>query len=213
VDRAVAVDGIVISFWEYEEKITADRSLTALARLLRTLHAYREIGIDLPRTGNPLSGIAQATDDFPEAFDGDDWEWLSDEIRACAQRWAAMRFVLPAALVNGDAHPNNMLYTRRGVLLGDHVGFGPPEWDLVQAVYFHRRFLAPSDDLDSAARIYGWDLRAWPEIDTLVGIREISGPALVRPRAATPAHSRCSTSLTCPKSASPTLPARPAAST
>lgn len=189
VNRAVTVDGIVISFWEYEETVIADRSLAALARLLKTLHAYREIDIDLPPIGNPVTGTAQAVSESPDAFDGDDRDWLSNEIRACGQHWAAMRFILPTGLVHGDAHPNNMLYTRRGVLLGDwdHVGFGPPEWDLVQAVYFHRRFPVPSDDLDDAARVYGWDLRTWPEIDTLVGIREISGlGSYIRTAAAKP---------------------------
>jgi hypothetical protein len=177
VDRAVVADGIVVSFWEYEETVTADRSLTGLARLLRTLHAYQDVDLDLPSIGNPVRGTAQAVDDFPEVFDGDDRDWLSDEIRACERRWQAMQFVLPTGLVHGDAHPNNLLYTRRGILLGDwdHVGYGPPEWDLVQAIYFHRRFPVPGDDLDAAASCYGWDLRTWPAVDDLVGIREISG--------------------------------------
>jgi hypothetical protein len=189
VDQAVVVDGIVVSFWDYEETITADRSLAALARLLKTLHAYRDAGLALPSMGNPVCSTAQAIDDWPEAFDGDDRDWLTDEIRACGQRWESMRFVLPSGLVHGDAHPNNLLYTPRGVLLGDwdHVGYGPREWDLVQAFYFHRRFPVPSDDLDAAVHAYGWDLRTWPEIDALVSIREISGlGSYIRTAAAKP---------------------------
>jgi len=189
VNRVVTLDGIVVSFWEYEETVPADRSMPALARLLRTLHTYGEVGVDLPQIGNPVYGTAQAVRDFPEAFDGDDRNWLSDELRVCERRWEAMRFVLPTGLVHGDAHPNNVLYTRRGALLGDwdHVGYGPPEWDLVQAIYFHRRFPTPSDDLDAAARIYGWDLREWSEVDTLVGIGEISGlGSYIRTAAANP---------------------------
>ncbi len=100
-----------------------------------------------------------------------------------------MRFDLPAGLIHGDAHPNNLLYARRGVLLGDwdHVGHGPREWDLVQAVYFHRRFPVPGDDLGAAASVYGWDLREWHEVDALVGIREVSGlGSYIRTAAAKP---------------------------
>jgi hypothetical protein len=191
VDRPVVVGGIAVSFWHYEETVTADRSLAALARLLRTLHACRDADMDLPLMGSPVHGTAQAAEDFPGAFDGDDRDWLSHEVQACARSWAAMQFVLPAGLIHGDAHPNNLLYTRGGVLLGDwdHVGYGPPEWDLVQSVYFHRRFPVPADDLDAAALAYGWDIRTWPQADALVGIREISGlgsyvrTAAVKPQA------------------------------
>ena len=100
-----------------------------------------------------------------------------------------MRFDLSAGLIHGDAYPNNLLYARRGVLLGDwdHVGHGPREWDLVQAVYFHRRFPVPGDDLGAAASVYGWDLREWHEVDALVGIREVSGlGSYIRTAAAKP---------------------------
>jgi hypothetical protein len=153
VSRPVVRDGIVVSFWEYEETVKADRSLPALAGLLRDLHANQDAPHGLPAMPSPLLGTAGAVRDHPGAFDGDDRDWLAAEVSACAQRWEAMRFVRPPGLIHGDAHPNNMLYTRRGVLLGewDHVGCGPREWDLVQAVYFHRRFPAPGDDLDAAA--------------------------------------------------------------
>jgi aminoglycoside phosphotransferase (APT) family kinase protein len=166
--------------------------LTALARLLRDLHSNKDIALDLPFLASPLRGLGRALGDHPDAFDRDDRDWLSSEIGACELRWAGMKFVLPVGLVHGDAHPNNLLYTRRGVLLGDwdHVSYGPREWDLVQALYFHRRFPAPVDDPDAAARVYGWDLRTWPWIDDLIGIREVSGlGSYIRTAAAKP-HAR-----------------------
>jgi hypothetical protein len=67
------------------------------------------------------------------------------------------------------------------------VGYGPREWDLVQSLYFHRRFPSPDDNLDMAARGYGWDLRTWPGADDLVSIREISGlGSYIRTAAAKP---------------------------
>lgn len=177
VNRAFVHDRLVISFWEYEETVEASRSLVALALLLRELHSFRDVAFDLPSMPSPLHSVTRAVDAYPGAFDGDDRAWLADEIDACKQRWATMRFVLPFGLVHGDAHPNNVLYTRRGPLLGDwdHVGYGPREWDLVQALYFHRRFPAPEDNLDEAADAYGWDLRTWPSTDDLISVREVSG--------------------------------------
>jgi hypothetical protein len=189
VNRPVVHDGVVVSFWEYEETVESGRSLTALAELLRELHSYGDVSLDLSSMPNPVLGTAQALQEHPGAFDRDDRDWLANEISACGQRWDAMRFPRPAGLIHGDAHPNNLLYTRRGVLLGDwdHVGYGPREWDLVQAVYFHSRFPAPGDDLDAAARVYGWDLRTWPGVNDLVGIREVSGlGAYIRTAAAKP---------------------------
>lgn len=187
--RPVVHGELVVSFWEYEQTVPSGRSLPALAELLRTLHSFRDVPLDLPSMPSPLHGVAQALHDHPEAFDGSDRAWLSDEISDCQRRWAEMRFVLAAGLIHGDAHPNNMLYTQHGVLLGDwdHVGYGPREWDLVQAVYFHRRFPSPDDDLDTAARVYGWDLRTWPGADDLVSIREVSGlGSYIRTAAAKP---------------------------
>ena len=42
-------------------------------------------------------------------------------------------------------------------------------------MYFVYRFPAPGDALDAAARVQGWNLRTWPGVNDLVGIREVSG--------------------------------------
>ncbi len=192
VRRAVVRAGLVVSFWEYEETVKASRSLAGLAGLLRELHSFTDAPQGLPSMPSPLDGVARALDDHPGAFDGDDSSWLSDRIAESQRRWGRMRFVLPAGLVHGDAHPNNLLYARRGVLLADwdHVGYGPREWDLVQAAYFCRRFPTAGDDLDASARAYGWDLRAWPGAADLIGIREVSGlGSYIRTAAAKP-HAR-----------------------
>ena len=190
VGRAVVHDSIVVSFWEFERTIHAERSLSTLARLQRELHDITAASLALPAMPAPLHSVTRALDDYPDALEDSDRIWLAREISECGQRWASIRFELPAGLVHGDAHPNNLLHTPRGPLLGDwdHVGHGPREWDLVQAFYFHRRFPAQGDDLDAAARTYGWDLRAWPRLDDLIGIREISGlGSYIRTAAAKPA--------------------------
>jgi aminoglycoside phosphotransferase (APT) family kinase protein len=190
VGRVVVHGGIVVSFWVFEETIPAARSLTALARLLRELHHITDPGLDLPAMPAPLCSVSSALASHPDVLDASDRTWLSGQIGECERRWEGMRFALPAGLVHGDAHPNNLLYTVRGPLLGDwdHVGHGPLEWDLVQAHYFHRRFPEASDDLDAAALAYGRDLREWQGIDDLIAIREISGlGSYIRTAAAKPA--------------------------
>ena len=58
----------------------------------------------------------------------------------------------------------------------DHVATGPREWDLIQIHYMHRRFgRADEDDIEAFTAAYGWDIRGWPGLDTLVAIREITG--------------------------------------
>jgi aminoglycoside phosphotransferase (APT) family kinase protein len=57
-----------------------------------------------------------------------------------------LRFPNSLALVQGDAHPGNLIRAPYGrVVLGDwdHVATGPPEWDLVQIHYTSRRLGYP----------------------------------------------------------------------
>ena len=90
-----------------------------------------------------------------------------------------MDFPLPAGLIHGDAHIGNLMRAASGeVILGDwdHVATGPREWDLIQIHYMHRRFGRAGDDgIDAFIAAYGWDIRSWPGLDTLVAIREITG--------------------------------------
>jgi aminoglycoside phosphotransferase (APT) family kinase protein len=68
--------------------------------------------------------------------------------------------------------------SRSGISLGDwdHVAIGPREWDLGQIHYTHRRFGRPAaDDLTEFADAYGWDIRSWDGLNTIIALREISG--------------------------------------
>ena len=115
--EAVEHSGLIVSFWEYEETIPTERSLPALAGLLRELHSITDVGLNLRVMPSPLGG--QAVDSHPDAFDGGDQAWLASEIGECERRWSQMKPDLPHGLIHGDAHPNNMLYTATGALLCD----------------------------------------------------------------------------------------------
>lgn len=177
VPQHVSAGGFVVSFWDYEENLPAARSPRELALLLKRLHSLGGIDLELPTMQSPLHGVKRALAAHPEAFDGRDRSWLAAEIERCDEHWRSMSFTLPRGLIHGDAHPHNLLHTPRGVILGDwdHVACGPREWDLVQALYFARRFPTDGDDLEASASCYGWDLRDSPTADDLVMIREVSG--------------------------------------
>ena len=50
--------------------------------------------------------------------------------------------------------------------------------DLAQPHYTCRRLGHPDPaDLDTLAGAYGWDIRGWPGLDTLIAVREITGLA------------------------------------
>lgn len=177
VDRVVRAEGLVISFWVYVETFPTAGKPGELAGLLKTLH--RVDGADLPLTTmkSPLRGVSRALNEHPNALDDPDRAWLTREVARCEGLWDEMTFALPPGLIHGDAHPNNLLHTIGGAVIGDwdHVAHGPREWDLVQELYFARRFPTDNDNLDAAARTYGWDLRDWPRHEDLIAVREISG--------------------------------------
>jgi hypothetical protein len=175
--EVVEHEGLVVSFWVYVKTLPGVRSSTALPMMLHRLHSLASPPFSLPAMADPLTGVKCAITDHPEAFDEDDQEWLADAVSASQRRWREFDFHLPMGLIHGDAHPHNVLYTPHGALLGDwdHVSNGPREWDLVQSLYFDRRFPAVGTDPQMLAQAYGWDLRNWPEADELIAVREISG--------------------------------------
>jgi hypothetical protein len=47
---------------------------------------------------------------------------------------------------------------------------------VVQVHYMQRRFGRVGDDgIEAFTAAYGWDIRGWPALDTLIAIREITG--------------------------------------
>jgi hypothetical protein len=107
--------------------------------------------------------------------------WLENRITALRRQWSTLDFPRPAGLIHGDAHIGNLMRTASGqAVLGDwdHVATGPREWDLAQIHYMDRRFgRAGRDGINAFATAYGWDIRTWPGLDTLIAIREITGLA------------------------------------
>lgn len=183
----------LVSLWHFVHTTDAPRTAADLARILRRLHALPPPPFELPAMPNALAGTLESARAHPAAFADGDQKWLLDQIAELEAAWTHLEFALPRGLVHGDAHPNNLLTCTGGALLGDwdHTGYGPREWDLVQPHYFHRRFTTTRADVDRAACDYGWDIRTWPGLDTLIAVREISGlGSYVRTAAAKPGSKR-----------------------
>lgn len=175
------IDGKVASVWRYvPETAGSPASASDLARLLRDLHS-RPLPPSPPGTlTDPLANVATALKSAPPgAMPSQDRDWLAGQIAELRGKWAQLRFPHSPALIHGDAHPGNLIRAPRGaVVLGDwdHVAIGPPEWDLAQVHYTSRRLGYPArEDVEGFGAAYGWDIRDWPGIETLVAIREVSG--------------------------------------
>lgn len=175
------INGKVASVWQYvPETAGPPASAVDLARLLRDLHSRPLPPSPRQTLTDPLANVATALKAAPPgAMPSRDRDWLVDQIGELRGKWAELRFPHSPALIHGDAHPGNPIRAPGGtVVLGDwdHVAIGPPELDLAQVHYTSRRLGYPErDDVEGFGTAYGWDIRDWPGLATLVAIREVSG--------------------------------------
>lgn len=178
--QPLVIDARVVSLWRYLP-ITAQPPPRGaeLGELLRALHTQPDPPYPLRRFSDPFGSVASAIDEAPDAMPEANRSWLSDRISLLRDRWSALDFPRPSGLIHGDAHISNLMRTASGeIILGDwdHVAVGPREWDVMQIHFMHRRFgRATKEDLDAFAASYGWDIRDWPGLETLIAIREITG--------------------------------------
>lgn len=173
--------GKVASVWKYVPQAAVPPASTSdLARLLRDLHSRPLPPYPPVRFTDPLAGVtATLRSAPPDAMSRQQRGWLAGQIEELRGRWAGLRFPHRSALIHGDAHPGNLIRAQDGtIVLGDwdHVAIGPPEWDIAQIFYTSQRLgYPPEEDVAGFGAAYGWDPRDWPDLPTLVTIREVSG--------------------------------------
>lgn len=173
-------DGRVVSVWQYIPTATAPPpSAAELGSLLRDLHHQPSMPDPPEFFGDPFASVANAISEAPHAMDDASRQWLNNQIASLRDQWSQLEFARPPGLIHGDAHISNLMRTQTGQsVLGDwdHTAIGPREWDLVQVHYTRRRFGRPSDhEIEAFTAAYGWDIRDWPGLVTLIAIREITG--------------------------------------
>jgi len=181
-DQPFVIAGHVVSAWRYVP--TADTpapTSSEMGGILRELHAQGDPPYALANLDDPFASVTAAISQAPDAMSPASRSWLENRITSLRRQWSALDFPQTAGLIHGDAHIGNLMRAASGqAVLGDwdHVAAGPREWDLAQIHYIDRRFgRAGSDGIEAFATAYGWDIRTWPGLDTLIAIREITGLA------------------------------------
>jgi hypothetical protein len=179
-DQPFVIDGHVVSAWRYLP--TADTPAPTSAEMggiLRELHAQGDPAYPLPGLDDPLDSVTATISEAPDAVSPASQSWLQERITQLRRQWSALDFPRAVGLIHGDAHIGNLMRAASGpAVLGDwdHVASGPREWDLAQIHYMDRRFgRAGENGIDAFAAAYGWDIRTWPGLDTLIAVREIWG--------------------------------------
>ena len=106
-----------------------------------------------------------------------DREFLRARLAELSERYAGLKFVLPAGPVHGDANVGNVIRRSDGVaVLIDMDGFaaGPREWDLVlTAMYFERFGWHTAQEYGEFVSGYGFDVMSWPGYRVLRDVREL----------------------------------------
>jgi aminoglycoside phosphotransferase (APT) family kinase protein len=176
------IAGHVVSAWRYILTTGTPAPASAeMGDLLRDLHARSDPPYPLPSLDDPFASVAAAISQAPDAMPPANRSWLENRITSLRRQWSMLDFPRPAGLIHGDAHIGNLMRAASGqAVLGDwdHVAAGPREWDLAQIHYMDRRFgQAGTDGIDAFTAAYGWDIRTWPGLGTLIAIREITGLA------------------------------------
>jgi Ser/Thr protein kinase RdoA (MazF antagonist) len=181
-DQPFVIAGYVVSAWQYVPTVDTPAPTSAeMGDILRELHAQGDPACPLPSLDNPFGSVAAAISEAPDAMPSASRYWLENRITALHRQWSALDFPRPGGLIHGDAHIGNLMRAASGqAVLGDwdHVATGPREWDLAQIHYMDRRFgRAGENGIHTFAAAYGWDIRTWAGLDTLIAIREVTGLA------------------------------------
>lgn len=179
-DQPFVIAGHVVSAWRYVPTAGTPAPTSAeMGTILRELHAQGDPAYPLPTLDDPLASVTAAISEAPDAMALASQSWLKERITSLRRQWSALDFPRAAGLIHGDAHIGNLMRAASGQAVladWDHVATGPREWDLAQIHYMNRRFgRAGENGIDAFAAAYGWDIRTWPGLETLIAIREIWG--------------------------------------
>jgi aminoglycoside phosphotransferase (APT) family kinase protein len=173
VDQPQVVNDRAVTFWRELPEHTAG-TLTALATLLRHLHALPTPDLDLPRL-QPFVRQRERIESGAALGDGDR-AWLLDHLTALEARYADLPRGLPRCAVHGDAWAGNIAATPTGAVLLDLERFavGPPEWDLTStAVRYTTDGTCTAEEWAAYCDAYGHDVTTWAGYPILRDAREL----------------------------------------
>ncbi|MBC3990413.1 phosphotransferase [Streptomyces sp. AC563] len=174
VKQPIVIDGHAVTFWTYLPQPSYPVTAEQLAKPLHTLHNLPEPPVRLPGHDNVRAiqkSLSAATSLTPR-----DREFLSDRSERLADELEQVKFVFPAAVIQGDPQHRNALHHPSGqpVLCDwDTVAHGQPEWDLVTVEVHCRRFGYGRRHYEAFAGTYGFDVTRWSGYQVLRDIREL----------------------------------------
>jgi aminoglycoside phosphotransferase (APT) family kinase protein len=173
VAQPVRVDEHLATVWDLVPEGGARPRGRDLARLLRRVHGLPIPSFPLP-AWEPLDDVRKRVDEA-EGLDDADREFLIQRCAEVAERIEGLDFVLPPALIHGDAHLGNLIPSPAGPVLCDFDSscLGPPEWDLTPLAVGVVRFREPAGRYRELCRTYGFDVTRWAGFPVLREVREL----------------------------------------
>ncbi|WP_328982148.1 aminoglycoside phosphotransferase family protein [Streptomyces mirabilis] len=175
LEQPLVVDGHPVTFWHLIVEEGRPATYGELGAVLRDLHALAlPDGLELPRYS--AFGLSDLRLERAAGMSEDDLEFLRKRGQELKGRLAELRFGSPLGPVHGDAHTDNLMVDRSGVVhLIDLENFcvDHPEWDLEVAAHeYHRLGWVTEEQYAGFVGAYGRDLREWPGFATLCAIQE-----------------------------------------
>ncbi|MDX3224511.1 phosphotransferase family protein [Streptomyces sp. ME19-01-6] len=173
VPQPVVYEPYTVTFWRHYPQPAHSRPPTGrLGDLLRALHSLPAPPVTLPQY-QPLSSLKDAVES--STYLGSDTQtWLMERRQELLNAYAGLEFPLGHGHIHGDAYPGNTLWDAQRIRLGDwdEAALGPREIDLANT-FQGVRFGRTSAELDDFSLRYGYDIREWPGLSVLVGIRDL----------------------------------------
>jgi Phosphotransferase enzyme family len=170
-------NGMLATFWRYLPQPPGDH-LTAeeLAGPLRRIHALGPPPHPLPQW-DPLSVDRARLQEAPDDVGATELAYLHDLADRLEDELPCVRFVLPRAVIHGDAHIGNLLRAAAGhaVLCDlDFMCLGPPEWDLVPELMGCIRYGRPMTNYQRLVNAYSFDPRRWDGLPILARVHALN---------------------------------------
>jgi len=175
-EQPLVIDERVVSFWRLIPESSEPATVADLAKLLRRLHSAAPPGEFTLPVLDPFRRLDHRLG-HTDGVTPDDRRFLREFYERLKDRYQSVEYVLPIAVIHGDAQISNLIRHIDGtVLLSDldPCAMGPPEWDLIlTAVYYVRLRWHTDKEYEAFAEMYGFDVLKWSGFELLADIREL----------------------------------------
>jgi tRNA A-37 threonylcarbamoyl transferase component Bud32 len=174
-DQPLSIMGHPVTFWQFiDGRRGGPSDISSLATILRQLHGLElPAAVTLPR-GTILERVERRI--VNSQVSDSDKEFLFTRLEELRNTVEGLEFPLPKAPTHGDAHVQNLMVTRHGVLIIDFERFAweHPEWDLsMTATEYVTAGWWTDAQYKQFVAAYGYDVTEWTGFDVLRQVHEI----------------------------------------